>query len=93
MLATNAVRTAPAAAGRGPQVSDRVGGAIENPPNAAGHGAATEETHHDRTWWRAEARRVVSRHSILAPGPRHSLHDAIVLAEALPTTAQPAWTA
>jgi hypothetical protein len=28
-------------------------------------------------------------HSILAPGPGHPLHDAIVLAEALPTSAQP----
>jgi hypothetical protein len=30
--------------------------------------------------------RMVSRHSILAPDPAH--HDAIVLAETLPTTAQ-----
>src|ERR1700730_17479465 len=36
---------------------------------------------------------VVSRHSILAPGPGHSVHDAIVLAEALPTTAHLAGTA
>ena len=41
---------------------------------------------------RALGRRAVSRHSILAPGPGHSLHDAIVLAEALPATAQPAGT-
>jgi hypothetical protein len=38
---------------------------------------------------RALGGRVVSRHSILAPGPAHSLHDAIVLAKALLTTAPP----
>jgi len=37
--------------------------------------------------------RMVSRHSILAPDPAHSLHDAIVLAKTLPTSAQPPGTA
>jgi hypothetical protein len=42
----------------------------------------------------AVARALIGRmHSILAPGPGHALHDAIVLAEALPTSAQPTGTA
>jgi len=42
---------------------------------------------------RALGRRVVSRHSIRVPGSGHSLHDAIALAKARPTTAQSSGTA
>jgi hypothetical protein len=38
-------------------MTDRHSGAIENPPNTACHGAATDAAHHDRAWWRLEARR------------------------------------
>src|SRR5262249_6274125 len=58
MLAPDAVRAAPALTGRDPRVTDRHNGTIESPPNTAGHGAAIDAAHHDRAWWRGEARRL-----------------------------------
>jgi len=60
MLANNGARAAPAANGRDPRVIDRLGGAIGLPRSTTRPSAATDAAHHDRAWWRAEARRVGS---------------------------------
>jgi hypothetical protein len=49
-------RAAPAGTERDPQVI----GAIDTSPSTSGETAATTTAHHDREWWRVEARRVGS---------------------------------
>jgi hypothetical protein len=56
MLSVNAARAAPAATGHGPQITDRLGGAIGIPRSTDRPDAATNATVHDREWWRAKAR-------------------------------------
>jgi hypothetical protein len=60
-MPTNVARAAPAGTGRDPRITDRLSGAIEIiSTSTAGHAAATDAAHHDRAWWRAEARRLGS---------------------------------
>jgi hypothetical protein len=53
-------RAAPAGTVRDPQEIDRLVGAIDTPPSTSDETAATTTAHHDREWWRVEARRVGS---------------------------------
>jgi hypothetical protein len=53
-------RAAPAATVRDPQVIDRLVGAIDTSPSTSSETAATTTAHHDREWWRVEARRAGS---------------------------------
>jgi hypothetical protein len=74
MLSVKA-RAAPAVTGRDPQAIDRHGRAINLPNNTASTEPATVAAHHDRAWWRVEARRVGSDWpAVLA------LHAAVVAA-------------
>lgn len=60
MSSQDTKRAAPAGTERDPQVIDRLVGAIDTSPSTSGKTAATTTAHHDREWWRLEARRVGS---------------------------------
>jgi hypothetical protein len=60
MSSQESVRAAPAGTGRDPQLSDRLVGTIKTTPSTSNETATTPVTHHDRDWWRLEARRIGS---------------------------------
>jgi hypothetical protein len=60
MPAQDTERAAPAATLRAPQEIDRLVGAIDTSRSTLGETAATATAHHDRDWWRLEARRAGS---------------------------------
>ena len=60
MSGVNAARPAPAPAEREPRKTDRAGQHDHNRDSTLPHTVATVAAHHDRAWWRLEARRVGS---------------------------------
>ena len=60
MSAQDMERAASGATVRDPQVIDPLVGAIDTSPSTSGETAATTAAHHDREWWRVEARRMGS---------------------------------